>query len=548
MPCPPRLRRSTLPHKHYFRLTLCLAILGLWLLGLPFQSIASPLKEGKWKELRLQAEHFERQGDWEKACQAYDAILQQDRNLAEIKNRYQNSLRRYRQVLRLRDASYRKEVLSLDHGQALRLFSMVSQTLLENSLEKKKITAGQLFHKGLEELRCALSNPEFCQAHMPDAKPAEIKSFRTFLQKTWGSMRIANRQEAKKQVREVALAASAMLQLNPTTVVMEFTCGGCYAVDDYTSYLTPTQLRELFESLTGEPGGIGLTLAMKEGKLVVAEVQAFSPAAETILAKDDQIISLDKKASGQLTVDLAHEMLEGPVGSTVELVVHSQTMGVRTLTIRRRALFMPSVSYSMLSEKVGYLRIACFQDTTLQELDLALIALGKEDMKALILDLRGNGGGIFEVAIDSARRFLLSGVIASTQSNDPKFNTIYQSRNPGALTLPLVVLIDGDTASAAEVLAGALKENKRGRLLGQTSFGKGCTQTVIKLPAAPGGLPTGGLRLTVARFFSPTGQPYNGRGVAPHLFVERFLMPDAMNDHQLEEARIEAQRLLTSER
>jgi carboxyl-terminal processing protease len=110
----------------------------------------------------------------------------------------------------------------------------------------------------------------------------------------------------------------------------------------------------------------------------------------------------------------------------------------------------------------------------------------------------------------------------------------------------MVVMIDGDTASAAEVLAGALKENKRGRLVGQTSFGKGCTQTVLKLPPAPGGLPTGGLRVTVARFFSPTGQPYNGRGVTPHLFAERFLMPNAMNDHQMEEARIEAQRLLTS--
>jgi carboxyl-terminal processing protease len=538
---------SALRPKHSFRLNLCLSILGLWILPLPLQMQASPLKEGKWKELLIQGENFERQGDWEKACQTYDAILQQDRNLAEIKVRYQHCLRRYRQGLRLRDPSYRKEVLSLDVGQAMRLFGIVSNTLLDNSLEKKKVTAGRLFHKGLEELNYALADPEFCQAHLPSAKPAEIKAFRTFLAKTWGGMPIANRQEAKKQVREVALAASAMLQLNPTTVIMEFTCGSCYAIDDYTSYLTPIQLRELCDSLAGETGGIGLILAMKEGKLVVADLQPFSPAAETILAKDDQIISLEKKASNQLTVELAHELLEGPIGSSVELVVHSQTMGVRSLTIRRRAMFTPSVNAFILEgTAIGYLQIACFQDTTLQELDVALLKLNKEGMKALILDLRGNGGGIFEVAIDAARRFLLTGVIASTQSNDPKFNTIYQSRNPAALTLPLVVMIDGDTASAAEVLAGALKENKRGRLVGQTSFGKGCTQTVLKLPPAPGGLPTGGLRLTVARFFSPTGQPYNGRGVTPHLFAERFLMADAMNDHQMEEARMEAQRLLTS--
>jgi len=533
--------------KHSIRLNLCLSILGLWILTLPLQSHASPLKEGKWKELLAQAENFEQQGDWEKAWQAYDAILHHDRTLAEIKVRCQRCLRRHRQSLRLRDPSYRKEVLSLDVGQAMRLYGIVSNTLLDSSLEKKKVQPKQLFRKGLEELSHALADPEFCQAHLPAAKPGQIKAFRAFLAKTWGSMHIANRQEAKKQVREIAMAASAELQLNPTTVIMELTCGSCYAIDDYTSYLTPTQLRELCDSLTGESGGIGLIVAMKEGKLVVAELQPFSPASETFLAKDDQIITLDKKASSQLTVELAHELLEGPIGSSVELVVHSQTMGVRTLTIRRRAMFMPSVnSFMIKGTDIGYLQIVCFQDTTLQELDVALVNLNRDGMKALILDLRGNGGGIFEVAIDAARRFLISGVIASTQSNDPKLNTIYQSRNPAALTLPLVVMIDGDTASAAEVLAGALKENKRGRLVGQTSFGKGCTQTVLKLPPAPGGLPTGGLRVTVARFFSPTGQPYNGRGVTPHLFAERFLMPDAMNDHQLDEARIEVQRLLTS--
>jgi len=108
--------------------------------------------------------------------------------------------------------------------------------------------------------------------------------------------------------------------------------------------------------------------------------------------------------------------------------------------------------------------------------------------------------------------------------------------------VPLVVLIDGETASAAEVLAGALKDNNRGRLVGQTTFGKGCTQTLFKLPQGPGGLPTGGLKITVTRFFSPTGQPYTGRGVTPHLMVDWF--PAVMPDLQLEEAKLEAQRLL----
>src|SRR5262249_27456854 len=136
--------------------------------------------------------------------------------------------------------------------------------------------------------------------------------------------------------------------------------------------------------------------------------------------------------------------------------------------------------------------------------------------------------------------------IASTQNYDSRFNAVYQARNPEAFAMPLVVLIDAETASAAEVLAGALKENKRARLVGQTTYGKGCTQTVVKLPPATGGVPTGGLRITVARFFSPSGLPYTG-GVVPHVLVESLMMPDtALDDPQLTEARLEALRLLGS--
>src|SRR6185295_7036544 len=108
----------------------------------------------------------------------------------------------------------------------------------------------------------------------------------------------------------------------------------------------------------------------------------------------------------------------------------------------------------------------------------------------------------------------------TVENQDPKFSTVYHARNAAPYTLPLVVLVDGDTASAAEVLAGALKENGRARLVGQTTFGKGCTQSLVKLPSA-NGLPTGGLRVTVARFFSPKGNAYTGRGVIPDNIVAR---------------------------
>src|SRR5262249_52535525 len=143
-------------------------------------------------------------------------------------------------------------------------------------------------------------------------------------------------------------------------------------------------------------------------------------------------------------------------------------------------------------------------------------------------------------------------VIVTLQHQDSRRTETRHSGNSGALTLPLVVLVDGDTASAAEMLAGALKENKRARLVGQTTFGKGCSQDVVRLPqqgllgaqAHPTGPMTGAIRITVARFISPDGNPYTGRGVLPHVFAER--PPEAMSDDdpQLTVARAEAQRLL----
>lgn len=524
----------------------CLGLLvGVVALASFASALPASVLQAKLKELRERAEFFERQADWEKSCEIYEAILKADRNQPDIRRRYHHSLRRYWQAYRHRDPSFRKEVLGLEYGQAMRLHNLIQQTLLQEALDKKQVTASRLFRKGVEELRWALADPVFCQAHLPTAKPVEIQSFQELLAKTWNAMPIGSAREAQRQVREVALAAHTILGLNATTVILEFACGACHSLDEHTAYLTPIQFRELCQSLKGETVGVGLTLTVRDERLVIADVAAGSSAAEVMppLAMGDLILNIDKKPMAQVAAETAQELLEGAAGSTVDLTVHSPVMGMRQITLRRRAIFVPSVKYEIGT--IGYVQISCFHDATLQELDLALLTLAKSGMKGLILDLRGNGGGIFDVAIDAARRFLPTGVIASLQTLDARQNTVYQSRNPDALTLPLVVLVDGDTASAAEVLAGALKENNRARLIGQATFGKGCTQTLLKLPNT-GGVPTGGLRVTVARFFSPGGQPYSGRGVIPHILVDRLLMPESMDaaDAQLQEARFEAQRLL----
>jgi carboxyl-terminal processing protease len=350
-----------------------------------------------------------------------------------------------------------------------------------------------------------------------------------------------------RRIREVALYAQNKLKLSCVVTLMEFTCGACYAVDEYTLYLTPHQLRELCDSLRGGAATVGLPLVTMDGKLIAQMPAPLSPAAKDISA-GDEIITIDRKSTRGMSAEDALTLLSGPQGTTVEVEVLTPGREIRSLRLTRQANFGRSVSFE--EDKVagvGYIQIASFIETTAQEVDEALAYLSAKGMKSLVLDLRGNDGGLFEVAIDVAQRFLSTGVITSTENVDPSYNKIYEAKNPTPITLPLVVLIDGDTASAAEVLAGALKDNRRARLVGQTTFGKGCTQCILELPSATGGVPTGGMRLTVARFFSPEGIPYNGRGVSPHLFVERLGMGGSMMggeaDQQLSIALQEAQRL-----
>jgi hypothetical protein len=440
-------------------------ILGLAVCGiLVFASASSAAEPNRVRFLLEKAEQFEKTYQWDKAFAVYEEILKGRRDQPEIKDRQLVVLRRFWQELRHRDLSYRKEVLSIDYGQAMQLHGVVVETLLDGSMQKTKLTPTAVFRRGVEELELALVDPVFLESNLAGVRPAAIVSFRTYLAKKKTESRDLSRAQAARAVREIALAAQGSIQLNPTVAVMECACGSCYALDEYTAYLTPSQYRDLADVLKGSPMG-----------------------------------------------------------------------------------FVSSVQAAMKSSDVGYIQIALFQEATPQEVESAFNELTKSGMKGLILDLRGNGGGSLDAAVDVARRFLASGIIASTENYDPKLSTVYHSRNPDAWTVPLILLVDADTASAAELVAGALKDNGRARIIGQPTFGKGCSQVLVKLPDALGNVPTGGMRLTIARFLSPKGLPYAGQGVAPDMVLPRT-DPAAMNplaDQQLDAAIGDLQRLLT---
>lgn len=516
---------------------LCALLLAGGILVTPSRVFALPEKE--IRTLVKAAESYELRGDWEAARTIYESLLKQYDPGLNIRERYYHSVRRTWQVRRHQDISYRKEVLSVDYGQSLRLLGIINNTLLDGSFDKKKVDPSKLFRKGLEELDAALGDRVFLEGHIhPSKYTVEVPAFRVFLRKVLADARGGmSRKDAIKKIGEIALAAEVQLDLDPTVAVMEFACGGCYAIDEYTVYLTPNQLRELAQSLSqNEALSVGLYLRIHDNKIIVRDVAMDGPAVGKVFI-NDEILSIDKQAVANITLEAAKKLLEGPLGTFVEIEVFTPgDEQTRTFMLARQAP-ATSVTFDRLRDSFYYLKISSFTDATVPQVEAALKQNG---MKGLVLDLRENGGGIVDSAIETARKFLTTGVITSSVNQDTKQSQVYHAKNPNALSIPLIVLVDNDTASAAEILAGALKDNGRATLIGQTTFGKGCTQCVLKLPNASGGVPTGGMRLTVARFFSPKGIPYSGRGVVPHIFIDERMaasqsMPDAYIARALDE-------------
>lgn len=489
-----------------------------------------PVEEG-----RQEAQAFELLGQWEKACESYVRLLSQDRQQPDVRDRLRYCVRRLQQVRRHRDPVYRARVLALPMSQALALYVEVLTKLHGQYADADKVPFDLLFQNGVDELRTALTDPTFVRENLPGVDPNSITELRDRLRDESAARGLAAPRDARAAVRDLAWEAQRLTGLNPTVAVLEFACGACNALDEFTYFLTPGQPLEDPTAVSGELAAYGLLLNWKDRQLVVERVVAGSWAADAGAQAGDRVTHIGKQPLARLTPAAVADLLRGDSAAVTDVTLSpSDSTTPRHLSLPG---FVPSVTDDRMErDGVGYLRLANFQKTTLQELDSAIVRLRSEGMRVLVVDLRGNPGGLFAAAVQVAERFLPSGVIVSTQGQLKAFSKMYLAQNPAAAAeFPLVVLVDGDTASAAEVLAGALKENERAVLVGQPTYGKGSIQKLLVLQAGAG------LNLTLARFYSPRGQPFAGVGVTPHVVESRR---DAMKDFQLDAALEQAARLL----
>jgi carboxyl-terminal processing protease len=329
--------------------------------------------------------------------------------------------------------------------------------------------------------------------------------------------------DARDVAVNVARLASQRLALSPAATAIEFTCGATCALDPYSCFLTGDELDETFSQIEGNFVGLGIELKAQDRSLLVVNVIPGGPAEQAGMHSGDRIVEVDGTATTTVSTDEAADLLKGPDGTAVHLTVVDEKGVTKPLRLVRRVVEVPSVDSIKIVDTqcgIGYLRMTSFQKNTSRDFDQALWQLDRQGMRSLILDLRGNPGGLLTAAVDVADKFVPSGIIVSTRGRDAHEDYDYQARSPGTWNLPLFVLIDGDTASASEILAGALRDHRRATVVGQRSYGKGSVQGIFSLTTTKAGV-----RLTTAKFYSPSGQPIAQRGVTPDVAVHTVKKP-----------------------
>jgi len=410
-----------------------------------------------------------------------------------------------------------------------------------------------LVERGTSSLEIALSEPAFLQRYVPETYRSAARSFPIEIRPILGARPIRTREEARQAVAVVAALAQKRLSVPPNIVVLEYLCGATNSLDQYSAFLTPDQLNEVYSQIEGNFVGLGIELKVQANALTIIRVISGSPAEQAGVRAGDRIVAVDGQSTSSMSTDQAANLLQGAEGSIAALTVTGTDGQQRQMNVRRRRVEVPSVDQAGIIDRengVGYFKLTCFQKTTARDLDAALWKLQRDGMKSLIVDVRGNPGGLLVTAVEAVDRFVEHGVIVTTHGRSLQEDNTFTAHPEGTWQIPLVVIVDQDSASAAEIFAGAIHDLHRGTIVGTRTYGKGSVQGIFPLDDA-----NAGVRLTTAKFYSPSGRPYSQVGVEPDVLVRQVARPvdgqpipsagqdDAMLTAALEVARGGAQVL-----
>ena len=469
------------------------------------------------QELLRRGFQLESEGRWGDALVHYEEALRCYPTDPSLLRRYELARLHYDLVRRYSDRSFLRLLEVLSAQEALDLYNEVLQKIQAHYVDT--FSWKELVERGTADLEVALSQPAFVKRYLAHLPPARLAEFRQSLRTLVGQQHVDSRPAAWQAVRSLAELAYQHLGLPPTAVVLECLCGVTNTLDPYSAFLTPAQLEEVYSQIEGNFVGLGVELKAEAGKLRIVRVLPGSPAQEGGLRAGDWILAVGNQTILGLTTEQAADLLQGPEGSLADLTVQTPGQPPRQVRLRRRRVEVPSIEQARIADPelgVAYVKLACFQKTTARDLEAVLWNLYRQGMRSLIVDVRGNPGGLLSTAVEVADKFIDQGVIVSTRGRSPQEDFTYTAHQAGTWRVPLVVLVDQESASAAEIFASAIRDHRRGALVGQRTYGKGSVQGIFPLNFAGTGI-----RLTTARFYSPNGQSFNRIGIEPDILVHR---------------------------
>ncbi|TYP58541.1 S41 family peptidase [Thermosediminibacter litoriperuensis] len=284
--------------------------------------------------------------------------------------------------------------------------------------------------------------------------------------------------------------------------------------DPYSEYFTPKELMDFERSTSGNFGGIGVVITAKDGFNTVVSVLEGSPAARAGIKPGDRIVEVGGRDVTKFTTSEVAELLRGNEGTKVSVgVLREGEKQILKFDITREIIKVNPIEYRILESGIGYIKISEFNENTAENIDKALAAFKSSGVKGIILDLRNNPGGLLDQAVETARRFVPRGLIVKVVSKSGETRAYYSDSDPSPFKL--VVLVNGGSASASEILAGAIKDRKAGVIVGEKTFGKATVQRLINLGVL------GGIKLTIARYITPNGIDINKTGIAPDIEVKQ---------------------------
>jgi len=287
-------------------------------------------------------------------------------------------------------------------------------------------------------------------------------------------------------------------------------------LDPHSSFMTPEVYKEMRLETQGSFGGLGIQVAVKDRQLTVVTPIAGTPADRAGIQPGDRIVRVDDMLTQQMTLMEAVQRLRGPAGSKVTLtILRHESPGPFQVALTREVIALKPVKLVTLEQSIGYIKIVSFSEQSGRNLQQAVQTLTEKGVKGVILDLRGNSGGLFNESIRAAELFLDEGQpVVSTASRHKNEAAHYKAAHPGALVkVPMIVLVNGGSASASEIVAAALQDLKRALIVGSKTYGKGSVQTIIPLKDGSA------LRLTTARYVTPGGRSIDGVGIQPDLVI-----------------------------